>query len=510
MRNKNTYILATQFVANVRIINILPIIWLLLHGAGMFVSQAHAQADDNTEVQRYGKRYVEFNLSRLNAFEKHQKARQIKLLKRLGKKERQLRRSLTGKDSSAWRTYDSHGISLDSIAALAKYDSLPEARSITPRTNSRLDSLRGVTQFLDRTARESANDLTRIAGYDNEVDALQHRLEYRKHIDELVSQRTSGLKALQTKGIGSVQGLQKELYYAKAQIKTYQAIADEPDRLEQKAYEMLQGQPGFDEQIMATVNGDNPISRAGSQNGGAADLERMGYQTRRQLGAALDRRFGSQAGNIGSKMGAQVAEFKTKAADLKAEVADAKQTLTGIRKAGAEGFRVNPMRCLPFWQRFEKSYDFQTARPAPDGRPAMLQMGGNIAYRQSPKFQAGVGVAGTVGLGQSWADIRLSIEGIGLRSFVSWDIRWGFHAYAGYERLFKKAAFVPDERAMPEIFPATPHNTGTFSESALLGLVKSYRMSGKRSGSVQALYDFWWQDKNLRSPFILRYSTSLN
>jgi hypothetical protein len=109
-------------------------------------------------------------------------------------------------------------------------------------------------------------------------------------------------------------------------------------------------------------------------------------------------------------------------------------------------------------------------------------------------------------LGQNWSSIHFSVQGIGLRTYMSWLWQYGIGVYGGYERMYKQAVFTNSTGASTDITP-TIHNTNTYAESLLAGLTKTYRMNDKWNGQLQVLYDIWWQQEGLRSPVFLRFAT---
>ena len=96
------------------------------------------------------------------------------------------------------------------------------------------------------------------------------------------------------------------------------------------------------------------------------------------------------------------------------------------------------MRGLPFWKRVEKGYNFQTSRATPDGkRPAILELAGTAGFKHTPQLTYGLGLSASIGLGQNWSNIRLSYEGISIRSFATYELFWGIAGYVGYETVFQ-------------------------------------------------------------------------
>ena len=80
-------------------------------------------------------------------------------------------------------------------------------------------------------------------------------------------------------------------------------------------------------------------------------------------------------------------------------------------------------------------------------------------------------------------------------------------AYAGYERMYNGVNMVKGGQQMPGDAESSPHSNPRFTESLLTGLTKSYKINTKYNGEIELLYDVWWQQKGLPSPFVLRFAT---
>lgn len=164
------------------------------------------------------------------------------------------------------------------------------------------------------------------------------------------------------------------------------------------------------------------------------------------------------------------------------------------------------MRGKPFWQRIEKAYTLQTTRATVDGLPAMLQPSFTASFKWSPKISTGAGLAANIGLGKDWSHIKITLQGVGFRTFVQWQWMYGIGLYAGYERVYKQYFFTSTNKSTELSSATSTHNSKNWAESFPIGITKIYKLNSKWNGAVQVLYDVWWRDKNLRSPIILRVS----
>lgn len=485
----------------------------------LFCSTVAKSQEENAETQRQGRKYIELNTKSLDKYHQRIRREQNKLLKRLSRKEQKLLKQLRKEDSLAYARLQSNPLRYDSIRSLLQADSSTKLAKTKNKTHAAVDSLKKIQHYLQTQANGFNGTFSKAntAGVSTDkLNSLQTDLNYQGYINQLIDQKTQGLK-----GLGNnkpLTGIQKDVFYARSRMKSWKQLADDPDKAEEKALEWLQGTEGFDKAFQQ--QGGNNMHSANS----VEELEKMGYQTKRQLNEQLQKQFGNNLGNVQQQMGQQIGDWqdqtqgiggkakglqqqvKTTTTDLK----DTKQSLTGLKHTQKPSFKINPMRGLPFRERIEKSYTYQTKRATPDGKqPAMLELAGMAGYKHTPKLITGIGISANIGLGQNWNNIRLNLQGIGIRTYASWEWQYGIAAYAGYERQYKQISGwqLNKEINTTDIQPTT-HNTRQYSESVLLGLSKRYRMNREWDGAVQLLYDVWWQDKGLRSPIVLRFVTS--
>lgn len=461
----------------------------------------HAQEESVLVVQ--SSRYIDFKVRSLDKLNVRLECQQKRLLKKLTRREQRFAAKLKQKDSAAYARYSHQRLSYDSIQKLSQPDSAMLAKTAA-RRNTSIDSLKAIQAFIQNKS-STLNTNTQLPVIDPKLSQLQSQLNYRSYINELINQRTNNLQSIAgSNNIPAFTGIQKQVYYAKQKMNVFKEMEEEPSKAEDQAMEYLQGTEGFDKYMDKATAGPNSMQNLGP-NATAADLQKMGLQTKQQVQAALQQRFGSNLGGLSQKMGDQIKAFQDKTQNINT----AKQSLQSLRQLkhiNKPSFKINPMRGLPFWKRIEKQYNFQTTRATVDGQPAILQLSAMAGYKQSPRLSYGIGIVEATGLGQGWTNLRLSFQGVGLRTYTAWQWQYGIGAYAGYERLYKQAAFSttanPDQTLTP-----SPHSTNIYSESILIGLTKSYHINDKWNGAIQLLYDIWWQQKGLQSPILIRFST---
>jgi hypothetical protein len=475
-------------------------------------SLLHAQ--ENEQVYIKGRRYLDINIHALDKYTQRLERTHKQLLNKLARKERRLERKLKRTDTAAYAKLKSSSLpSYDSISKLATHRDTSFFASKTLRSGDKaVDTLKKVYGFLQSKTgalSSSAGTVTDNAGLDNyssKLGDLNSRLSYDQYIGQLIGQKTSNLQSIAGNN-AAFSGIERDVFYAKGKISEWKKIAEEPSKAEELALEYLQGTKGFN---LNTEENSSAGSAANSTTGSsmsADEMEKLGYQTKRQVMAGLQQKFGSNLGAVGASLGKDIDKWQGQTQNITSAFNETKQSVQKLRSTSKPRFKINPMKGLPFMMRIEKQYGFNTSRAAVQGnsteRPALLSLSAGAAYRQSPKLKLSLALGADIGLGKNWNNIHFSFEGLGVRSFANWEWQYGIGLYGGYERTFRLSPFRKTKGTQTGIEPSIHQKSG-YSEAVVLGLTKGYKINAKWNGQIQLLYDIWWQDKGLRSPFVLR------
>lgn len=513
---------------------LLRLVWVcLLLSWGSLGSYAQDAAKENIDNANT---LLESKTASLQKYLNRSNAIQGRLLKRLQRKEQKMLKKLAAKDSVLYFQYiQQQSISYDSISKLSNDTAFKQHLATQPNTT--IDSLKGLQQFIEsqQSKAGSVTNLTNKIGITTpkELTALQSKLNAQQGIDQLIQQKTASLKnfAATHTNIKGLKGIQKDVYYAREKVKNWRELADEPDDAEAKALEYLQGTEGLDKFLQPK----NTAFGGLGNNATAADLQRAGYQTRASVNAMLQKSLGNNLSNVQQQMGQQVQQYTEQLnnlaqplSEVKSGIADAKQGLQSamdakknLKNIAKPDFKINAEKGKPFWQRLEFQYNFQTGRASLDGlKPAMLDLGGSVGYKQNERLSFGIGLATSFGLGQNWQHIKFSYEGITARAYADWKWVYGFSFQAGYERSFRPAdrAYLENSNGQEPSPNSQNPNSNTESDNnllkdafggqqqaAYLGIMKRYRINSKWNGTFLVGYNFLWQQEGGRSPWLLRF-----
>lgn len=439
-------------------------------------------------------------------------------LKKLKKQEARIKAKLLQADSLKYQQYLAlKSPDMDSLMHQSKDSAFIQKLHTTgSRGRSVLDTLQGLQNFMGKIGNNPFGETANLS-------ALQQKAALQQYLQQQVTARSGALERL-------LKGIKLESYSSrltstglqyKQQTAYWKRMLEEPDAAEEKALDYLRGIEGFDQQLNPNKQGSNSL--AGKS---AAELEAMGYQTKAKVGEQLQQQFGDQLGNISQKANEQLKQYSEALDKPLQQVKQAKQAINegkqklsegrnsiqtaknGLKKPA--GFK-NPMRGIPFWQRFETQYNFQTQRASPDGsRPVMLQIGLNLSYLQSKSLSIGIGLDGSIGLGRDWQHLRLTYEGVVGRVFLDHKLVWGISLQGGYEKSLRPMN--RDYTQLQEQYGnATNIKTamGLLQDAAYLGIMKSYSINPKLKGTMLLGYNFLNDKTKISSPWIIRLGWKL-
>lgn len=304
--------------------------------------------------------------------------------------------------------------------------------------------------------------------------------------------------------------LNKQVYYYSEQVTELKRTLRDKKRIERKALELLAGTSAFkkfmrkNSQLAAMFrlpagNNSSPVSNQGTQVATNTAL-----QTRAQVDAFMN---GQLPVSPVAATGAASGQGNNVVNPIQKSITQVQSQLTGLRESAGssdandsgnmpEGFTPNPQHSKSFMRRLETGIDWQTQR-ASYFFPVQASVALSVGYKINSKSTAGIGVSYIAGLGTGWKNIRVSHQGIGLRSYVDLKIKGSFWLSGGYERNYR-AAF----RKIEEL-----KNVDAWQQSGLIGLSKVIQTKSNFSKQVklQLLWDFLsYSQKPSPQPLVFR------
>nr|WP_307735023.1 hypothetical protein [Chitinophaga nivalis] len=342
--------------------------------------------------------------------------------------------------------------------------------------NGYIDSLQQSLSFL-----KGSNDLLgqakgmkdKLGGATKQVQALQDKLKEAEMIKAYIRERKQQLKEQlsQFSGFGKdLQKMNKEAYYYAQQVKEYKEVFKDRKKAEKKAMEILKKVPAYNDFIQKN---SQIASLFNLQGGGSASPESLeGLQTRSQVEQLIQQRLGGGGPNAGSGVSQQMAAARSKFEELKSKFPDLDNA------ADMPNFKPNDMKTKSFLQRLEFGSNIQFQR-SNKFFPSTSDLAGQVAYKFHKNGSVGVGMSYKLGMGTGFDNIRFTSQGMGIRSFVDWKLKGTFFLSGGYEQNYQpNYATLADGAGQP------------WTQSALLGISKKYKISSKMKGNMMVLFDF--------------------
>ncbi len=411
------------------------------------------------------------------------------LLTRVQKQESALKELVAQKDSlAAKQVFDK---------AAKKYQSFRDKLK-TPVTKTiprplqeyipRLDSLHTAFNFLGKQKAEGAlsnatGNLDKLQGLNNELGQLQGRLQQAGEIKDFIKKREQELKnRLMQYGLGNkLIGLNKEVYYYQQQLADYKNILNNQDKLEKTVLALVQKAPAF-QNFMQKNSYLGQLFPVPENYGTPQAME--GLQTRASVGNLVAQRMGSGT-NQEQYLQQQVQSGQASLTQLKDKAA--KSGVIGSSDLEIPDFKPNTQKTKRFLQRIEYGVNLQSQK-GNSFLPVTTDLAATAGYKFSDKATAGLGISYKLGWGSDIKNISLSNQGIGLRSYVDVKAKGSFWISGGFEynylQAFSKLAEIAD--------------VDVWQKSALLGVEKKIKI-GKKTSTMQLLYDFLWHAQTPRA-----------
>lgn len=421
--------------------------------------------------------------------------------------------------------------------AASKYQNL-ESRIAAPLETSKsaalkeyipgIDSMQTTLAFLSTKGLPgvsvNSGDLSKIGSLQGEMQQLQGRLQQANEAQDFLRERESQLKT-QLSGLGLTKqlvGMNKEVYNYQEQLRQYKEILNDKEKLEQEVLSKATQIPAFkrfwqQNSIFASLF---PMPQSVTTDPSTAVL---GLPTRSQVQAAAIGQAATAQGTPtqgsptqgtstqgsppqGSMDGGNSSgALQQQITNGQDQATDAQGRLSQLGGGGSASngnatmpdYTPNSQRAKTFLKRLFFFYNFQTESATP-ALPAIANIGAGMGYKLSDKVQFGFGAAYKLGMGRSLNDISFSSQGVSLRSFLNMKFKGSLWISGGYEGDYLQAFSKLRDLKIESLW----------QKSALLGLMKKYKI-GKKEADITLLYDFLAAShKNTAQPLVFRIGRS--
>ncbi|HEV7782462.1 MAG TPA: hypothetical protein VGO58_14405 [Chitinophagaceae bacterium] len=309
---------------------------------------------------------------------------------------------------------------------------------------------------------------------------LQDKFQQAEEIKKFIKERREQLKA-QLEKLGMVKQLKqinKQVYYYAAQVKEYKEILSDPKKIEKKALELLSRTKVFKDfmrknSMLASLfripDPDSPLDMSGF----------AGLQTRVQVNNLVQQQIAAGGPNARQQFRQNMQAAQSQINELKNKILKAGGGSSDAEMP--EGFKPNDQKTKSFLKRLEYGANVQSQK-ASNYFPVTSDIGLSLGYRLNDKNIIGVGASYKIGWGGGWNDLRISHQGIGLRSYVDIKLKGSLWISGGYEQNYRSAFSDFDQL----------RDRNGWQKSGLLGLSRSIPVKSKffKKTKLMLLWDF--------------------
>jgi hypothetical protein len=454
----------------------------------------HLQAQDSAEAQLPSK-YLDQVSAQTNNLEQKLDKKSSKALLQSKKLEVRMKRKLARIDSL--KANELFG-DLDK-----KYKDL-EQRLSNPNTAKQyipsLDTLGTSLRFLQQNPQlisqikggeeKLKNALGKVGGLENQFQKAEEIRKFLKERKQFLKDQLSHFGFAK-----ELKKLNKQAYYYSEQLNEYKELLKDHKKAEKKALELLSKTKLFKDFMRKNSMLASLFRMPGDPSDPATQANPAGLQTRAQINNLIQQQIGSSP--------TEQAQFRQNMQEAQGKMNELKDKI--LRKGSGngssdaetpEGFKPNNEKTKSFFKRLEYGTNIQTQK-ATNFFPVTSDIGLSVGYKLNDKSIIGIGGSYKMGMGRGWNNIRISNEGVGLRSFIDWKIKGSFWLSGGYEQNYKTA--FSDFSQLKDM--------NAWQQSGLIGLSKVVSLKTKffKKTKLQLLWDFLSTDQRPKSqPIVFR------
>jgi hypothetical protein len=410
-----------------------------------------------------------------------------RLLNKLERQEEQLKRQLWKTDSLKAKELfgDVKGRYEQLRADLQKNQQL--ATTAGTYYSGHLDSLGTAFRFLQQNPvlQQGSAIAEKLQANAGSITQLQQKLNAGEFLRRQIEERQQQLKQqlANTPLLKEFRKFRQEVANYQTQLREVKELVNDPKKLGAAVLTTARKIPAFQKFFsryseLASLFPPPPMDAAGNPIASFA-----GLQTRAQVNQLLEQRLGGTGVNPQQLLQQNIGVAQNYLSQLKDRMRNMSGTITD---ADMSDFTPDQVKGQSFKKRLELNTNIQSSR----GRsymPSNSELALNLGYKLNEKSVIGFGGSYRVGWGNGWDNIRITHQGVGLRSFLDWKLKGNLWISGGYEQNYY-AQF----RRVQEL-----KNFSAWKASALLGVTKSIDVKSKffKKTKLQLLYDFLWRTR---------------
>ena len=402
-----------------------------------------------------------------------------KIITRLLQQENKLKRKLARRDSAAATAVFGD--------AKQRYDQLQQKLASTEKLKQyipSLDTLSTSLKFLEQHPQLMAitkDGPAKLKEAMSKVNGLQTRFQQAEEIKQFIRERKQYLKEQLGKlGLAKeLKQLNRQAYYYSAQVNEYKQVLKDHKKAEQKAIELLSKTKLFKDFLRKNSQLASLFRLPGDPNDPAAVASLAGLQTRAQVNGLVQQQIAAGGPNA-------QAQFSQNMQQAQSQLNELKNKLSKLGNSGGDldmpdGFKPNGQKTKSFFQRIELGANIQSQRS--NGYfPVTSDIALTAGYKLNDNSMIGVGASYKMGWGENIRHMKITHQGIGLRSFIEWKLKGSFWLAGGYEMNYRSGF-----QRIAEL-----RDRSRWQESGLIGVSKVVDLRSRilKKTKVQLLWDF--------------------
>lgn len=365
--------------------------------------------------------------------------------------------------------------------------------------NGYLDTLSTSLQYIQQQKEKLSNDLLQpVTNTGQKIKELTEKADTIEIVQELIKERKKQLMEAGMQYLGKskyLSKINKETWYYVETMKNYKEIFSDAAKAEKTAREVLDKIPAFQQ----FINENGLLASMFGISGTGDDLQDIaGLQTRGDMQEQLNSTIAAGGSDAQQMISSNIQNARQQLNNLKDKV----NKLGGDNSdVNTPGFKPNTQKTKTILQRLEYGTNIQFAKNN-ELVPSTADLGLNVGYKLSDKSVVGVGASYKLGLG-SLDKISFTHQGIGLRSYIDWQLKRNFFLSGGFE--MNQQAQLNNVEAL--------HDYNEWQSAGLIGISKKLKINTKffKATKLQLFYDiFSRQHVPVSQPVLFRVGYSFS
>lgn len=409
----------------------------------------------------------------------------FKLLLGLQKKERKIKKKLSTTDSSKAKQlfegcddkYTSLQSSFQSQASTLSKEKFPLKEYIPG-----IDSVQTALDFLNKNSSKLPTaKLKQIQALSASLKILQGKMQASNEVQTYLKEREQYLKEqLKQLPFGrELTKMNKQIYYYQHQIQEYKNILHDPQKMEQTLLIVAHKVPAFNDFMSKNSYLSNLFTLPTNYGDSSALLD---LQSKSQVQQMISQQIGANLSSVGAGQVQQLIQQGMQQAQQESSMLQnlVNQTFNGANSSFVmPNFKPNSQKGKSILKRIQLGWNLQSeAGILPN--PNTCVFGLSAGYKISDNKIMGLGASYILGTGTEGLNhIKLTNQGIGLRSFIDIKAKKSIWLTGGFEYNYMQA--FGGLSSLPGV--------DLWQKSALIGISKKFK-AAKKEGNIQLLYDF--------------------